>query len=66
FVRAFPPPAMGHDTVLTREMISQWGMDKMPQWEFPPDKFAALDPAFARRARGHRARPDDAAGERLA
>lgn len=46
FVRAFPPPRMGHDTVITREMVHQWGMDRAQQWEYPPDKFAALDPAF--------------------
>lgn len=46
FVRAFPPPSAGHDTVLTREMIHQWGMDKLVQWEYPPTAFAALDPAF--------------------
>lgn len=46
FVRAFPPPSDGHDTVLTREMIGQWGMDRLVQWESRATAFAALDPAF--------------------
>ena len=46
FARAYPPEDLGNLTVITRDMVSAWGMSKLVEWEHRPDVFAALDPAF--------------------
>lgn len=46
FVRAFPPTDLGARTVISPDMVAAWGMTKPVEWEYPPDVFASLDPAF--------------------
>jgi len=46
FARAFPPPDLGAQTIITREMVNAWGMLLPVQWDRMPDVFASLDPAF--------------------
>ena len=46
FARAYPPEDIGNRTIITRDMVAAWGMDRLVEWEHPPVVFAALDPAF--------------------